>query len=354
MTEGFWRGRHALVTGHQGFKGSWLVSLLAHLGATTVGFGYDKRPDPLLSRLLRPQRHTGIEGDVNETARLEAVLREHEIEALFHLAAQPFVLKSYDDPIGTFRDNVLGTASVLDAACRVETVKAIVVVTSDKVYENREWDWAYRETDALGGKDPYSASKAAAEIVTRSMTHSFYRGDGKARVATGRAGNVIGGGDWGENRLVPDAARAFAKGEPLVVRNPGSRRPWQHVLDPLWGYVRLAESLLEDAVQRHDSCNFGPAPDDIWPVSRVADTLAAVWGGTASWTSSQPAGKAAHEARLLAVDSSRAHAWLGWQPRWATGEAIERTARWYKGFYSGEDPQALVAADIVAFLGQTP
>ena len=241
----FWSGRHVLVTGHMGFKGSWLVAALDRAGARTVGFGHDDRPDPLLYRFLKFRNHVSIEADVNDTERLRHALSEHEIETVIHMAAQPFVRASYAAPLQTVRDNVLGTASVLDAISSAASVKAAIMVTSDKVYENREWHWPYREADSLGGADPYSASKAAAEIITAAFRRSFFASDKSAQVATVRAGNVIGGGDWGADRLLPDAARAFSSGEPLVVRNPAAVRPWQHVLDALSGYLMVARRMLD-------------------------------------------------------------------------------------------------------------
>lgn len=347
-----WKGRHVLITGHMGFKGSWLTALLDRFGAETVGFGRDSRPDPLLYRQLRFQHHNGIEADVNETERLRGVLADNRIECVFHLAAQPIVLSSYEDPLGTFRDNVMGTASVLEAVRHSPTVRAAIIVTSDKVYENSEWAWPYRETDRLGGHDPYSASKAAAEIITASMISSYFKGGNGTRVATVRAGNVIGGGDWAEYRLVPDAIRCFSKGEDLLVRNPRSVRPWQHVLDPLSGYVMLAQAMLESqAPQRHAAWNFGPAADDAWPVSRVADAIAATWGDGAAWATPPDLPPKAREAGLLTVDSSRARAELGWKPTWHVRESVERTVRWYRRHHDGDDATTLVAEDIASFLG---
>ncbi len=346
-----WKGRRVLVTGHMGFKGSWLTALLDRFGARTVGFGRDARPDPLLYRQLRFDRHESVVADVNETDRLAKALNDDAIECVFHLAAQPIVLTSYTDPLGTFRDNVMGTASVLEAVRRSPAVKAAIVVTSDKVYENQEWSWPYRETDRLGGHDPYSASKAAAEIVTQAMISSYFSAAGCAQVATARAGNVIGGGDWADHRLVPDAVRGFSKGEGLVLRNPRSVRPWQHVLDPLSGYVELAQAMLgSETPLRHASWNFGPAADDAWPVSRIADAMTAVWGDGAAWKIVEQTTPAAHEAGLLTVDSARARAELGWEPTWRVRDAVERTMQWYRRHHEGDDANALVAADIEAFL----
>ena len=350
MNKQIWKGRRVLITGHMGFKGGWLTALLDSFGAQTVGFGRDARPDPLLYRQLRFERHESVDADVNDTDRLRATLHGKQIDCVFHLAAQPIVLSSYRDPLGTFRDNVMGTASLLDAVRHSPTVRAVVVVTSDKVYENREWAWPYRETDRLGGRDPYSASKAAAEIITQSMISSYFAGQDSARIATVRAGNVIGGGDWAAHRLVPDAVRCFSKGEALVLRNPASVRPWQHVLDPLSGYVVLAQAMLtRSAAMPYSSWNFGPAADDAWPVSRVADAITAIWGDGARWKAMEQAVATPHEAGLLRVDSSRARDELRWEPTWRVSEAVERTMKWYRRYHSGDDANALVMADIEAF-----
>lgn len=348
----FWRDRTVFVTGHMGFKGSWLVSLLSTLGARTIGFGKDDRT-PLLYQMLELPKHRSITGDINDTDLLAQALIESEASILLHLAAQPIVLKSYEDPLGTFRDNVMGTASTLEAARRSEALEAVVVVTSDKVYENRGWPWGYRETDTLGGHDPYSASKAAAEILAQSMRLSFFNGDGKAGMATARAGNVIGGGDWASYRLLPDAARAFSRGEILQIRNPNSTRPWQHVLEPLVGYLQLAEGLVEGRTQSiSHSWNFGPVAEDAIPVNQVVGLFAHEWGPEARWHA-EPSATGLKEASVLAVDASLSKAHLGWAPRWGVAEATRRTAAWYRDYASGRAASELVARDIEAFLSGT-
>lgn len=347
---GFWSGRRVLVTGHMGFKGVWLTALLDRLGAETVGYGRDDRT-PLLFRDIDGNGRASVEGDIRDTAGLAAVLRESRAEIVFHLAAQPVVRESYRDPVETFSSNVVGTASVLEAIRSAPSVAAVVCATSDKVYDNREWHWAYRETDALGGRDPYSASKAAAELVVASMAASFF-GAGKhpARIATARSGNVIGGGDWCRDRIVPDAARAFAAGATLMLRNPEATRPWQHVLDPLWGYMELARSLHRGEATLHAAWNFGPDPV-FAPVRDVVARLATAWGGDCRWAVEAQTGPQPHEAGLLAVDSTRARRDLGWRPAWDFDTAVARTAGWYRDFCTGAKPAgALVAADIDAFL----
>ena len=344
----FWKGRRVFVTGHMGFKCAWRCSLLARLGALSIGFGKDDR-QKLLYRGLDFPGHVHTTGDINDLPALEGALARSGSEILIHLAAQPLVLASYADPVGTFDTNVLGTAKVLAAARNVPSLRAIVAITTDKVYRNHEWSWAYRESDALGGADPYSASKAAAEIVVSSMAESFFSANGAAGVATARAGNVIGGGDWADNRLLPDAARALGRGEPLICRNPGSVRPWQHVLDPLAGYLLLAETLAAKPAGLPSAWNFGPTQDDTLTVGDVADIFVRGWADGASWTAA-PGVPAAKEARHLAIDSALARDKLGWRPRWRAGEAVERTARWFRAHHAGAQARELVDRDISDFM----
>lgn len=343
----FWKGKRVFVTGHMGFKGAWLCSLLAHMGAESIGFGRDER-ERLLYRELNLAGHSHHLGDVNDLPALTVALSGSRPDILFHLAAQPIVLASYADPVGTFDTNVLGTVRVLEAARKAADLKAIVVVTSDKVYRNNEWAWGYREQDALGGADPYSASKAAAEIATEAMVRSFFANDSAPQVATARAGNVVGGGDWAEYRLLPDAARAIAAGQPLIVRHPRSTRPWQHVLDPLAGYLMLAESLAGRRTAR-TSWNFGPAQEDAMTVGEVADLFVAAWSDGAAWTAAPEQVDVKHEAGMLTIDSSRARRDLGWHPRWRSDEAIRRTAAWYRDRAAGAQASVLVERDISDF-----
>jgi CDP-glucose 4,6-dehydratase len=348
----FWNGRRVFVTGHMGFKGAWLCSLLSHLGAETFGFGKDER-EKLLYRELQLTRHCSRVGDINDIDAVTAALAGFNADILFHLAAQPIVLTSYEDPLGTFETNVLGTVRVLEAARVAAGLKAIVVVTSDKVYQNNGTSRAFQEQDALGGADPYSASKAAAEIATHSMARSFFSRPGAARVATVRAGNVIGGGDWADHRLLPDAARAIGAGQPLICRNPDSTRPWQHVLDPLTGYILLAEELAHGKTAI-DAWNFGPIREDVLTVGDVADRFVAAWGGAAKWTAEPSRQTALHEAKFLAIDSRRAQRELHWQPRWRSIEAVERTAIWYRDHAAGRSAKELVERDISNFFSAAP
>lgn len=344
----FWRNKSVFITGHMGFKGAWLSSLLSHLGARTFGYGKDVRPN-LLYRELSLAGHSQTEGDINDLPLLSEKMVRSNAEVLFHLAAQPIVLNSYEDPIGTFEANVMGTARVLQAARFVPSLKSVVIITTDKVYQNNEWVWSYREQDVLGGDDPYSASKAAVEIVTHSMAASFFNDVTSPAVVTARAGNVIGGGDWAEHRLLPDAARSLGAAEPLVCRNPGSVRPWQHVLDPLAGYMLLAE-FAANKKSVFSAWNFGPAQNDFLAVRDVADIFVAAWGSDASWSSGPSGSTSKKESEILTIDSSLARRELDWAPRWSSTEAVKRTANWYRDFGRGFSARELVERDISDFL----
>jgi CDP-glucose 4,6-dehydratase len=343
----FWAGRRVLVTGHTGFKGAWLSLWLTQLGAEVVGFSAGVPTQPSLYEAARVgELVESVTGDVRDADAVAAAVARAAPEVVLHLAAQPLVRRSFAAPIETLAVNVMGTAHVLEAVRAAASVRSVVVVTSDKCYENREWPWAYREDEALGGHDPYSASKGAAELVTASYRASFFDGPGAAAIASARAGNVIGGGDWAQDRLVPDLARAAAAGTPLRVRNPDAVRPWQHVLEPLAGYLVLAQRAAADpGVAR--AFNFGPAPDEARPVGWVVDRLAARWGGAVR-VQTDP-GPHPHEAHHLRVDSSRARAELGWRPVWGLEAALDRTADWYRASADGADARALSLAQLEAF-----
>lgn len=351
-----WAGRRVFVTGHTGFKGSWLTLWLSAMGSDVAGYALPP-DDPGLFRSARLHelvRHT--EGDVRDAGALAGALARHEPEVVLHLAAQALVRPSYRDPVATYATNVMGTVHLLEAVRRTPSVRAVVVVTSDKCYENREWDWGYRETEAMGGADPYSSSKGCAELVTASWRRSFFppRDHGRhgVAIATARAGNVIGGGDWACDRLVPDALRAFAAGEALVVRYPDAVRPWQHVLDPLAGYLLLAERLLSDGPTFADGWNFGPGPDGERPVRDVVGTLTSLWGGDARWrTTGEPQ---PHEAGFLKLDCSKARARLGWRPRLAFTEALALTVDWSRSHAAEGRARELTLGQIEAYARSTP
>ena len=333
----FWRGRSVFLTGHTGFKGGWLSTWLLALGARVAG--YALAPDTTPSYFERcglAERLASRDGDINDAGALEAALGAARPSIVFHLAAQSLVRRSYRAPVETFATNVLGTARLLEAARRTPSVEAVVVVTSDKCYDNRERREGYREGDPLGGHDPYSASKAAAELVTAAYRRSFFA-EG-ARVATVRAGNVIGGGDWAEDRLVPDAMRALARGETVRVRNPSAVRPWQHVLEPLGGYLTLAERLVEsDAFAT--AWNFGPRDEDAVPVAALVELVLGLWGD-GRWQAVAEA-TAPHEAGLLRLDWTQARQRLGWRPVLTLKEAAELTVAWYRAAADGATPPAL-------------
>jgi len=331
---GVYAGRRVFVTGHTGFKGSWLVYWLLALGAEVTGYALEPDTDPsLFTELGLGSRMDTHVGDVRNLSHLRSLMSESQPEIVLHLAAQPLVRLSYEQPAETFETNVMGSVNVLEAARDCGSVRAIVNVTSDKCYENREWEFAYRENDAMGGYDPYSASKGAAEIVTAAYRQSFFSGDGSAAVASGRAGNVIGGGDWALDRIVPDCVRALSEGDPIVVRNPDAIRPWQHVLEPLGGYLWLAGRLFTEGRAFEGPWNFGPAPSGNLTVGQVVDIVLAEWG-EGSWTGPAAGTVNPHEARFLKLDCSKAADLLDWRPVWDANTALVETVGWYRDFYS--------------------
>jgi CDP-glucose 4,6-dehydratase len=336
----FWTDRRVLVTGHTGFKGGWTTLWLQAQGARVTGYALPPPTEPSLFETARVAE--GVEsviGDIRDGVRLQEVVRSERPEILIHMAAQPLVRRSYQNPAETYSTNVLGTVNVLEAARRVGGVRVVVIVTSDKCYENREWPWGYRESDALGGYDPYSSSKACAELVTAAYRQSYFPADHYDKhgvaVATVRAGNVIGGGDWADDRLIPDMMRAFTRREPVLIRNPQSVRPWQHVLEPVGGYLQLAQALWEHGPQYAEAWNFGPAEPEAKPVSWIADRICQTWGAGTSWQSDD--GSHPHEANLLRLDCSKAVARLGWASRWSLAQALEATTLWYKAHTRGEE-----------------
>ncbi len=344
----FWKGRRVFLTGHTGFKGGWLALMLDRLGAVVTGYALAPEGEHSLFDDARVARHAkSVIGDIRDLGSLKAAVAAAEPEVILHLAAQSLVLTSYDKPLDTFSTNVLGTANVLESAREAPSVRAALVITSDKVYRNREQPQGYVESDELGGRDPYSSSKACAELVASSYRDSFLAARGVA-VATARAGNVIGGGDWAANRLVPDFVRAFIAGKALGVRNPASTRPWQHVLEPIDGYLVLARCLLEDGKAHEGAWNFGPPPEAVQPVRRLADDLVAAWGGGAAWRA-EPVAQP-HEAGLLTLDATKARRELGWTPRLGYERGVRATVDWYKAFAGGADCEAKTLEQIDAYL----
>ncbi len=352
MTDPFWRNKTVFITGHTGFMGGWLALWLQHLGANVVGYAL---PPPTVPSLFETARvaegMASLKGDIRDFPRLRSVLAECRPEVVFHLAAQSLVRRSYADPLETYATNVLGTAQVLEAVRAVGGVRAVVNVTSDKCYENREWLWGYREDEAMGGFDPYSSSKGCAELVIAAYRRSFFPPAGHAEhgvaVASARVGNVIGGGDWAVDRLAPDVIRALLAGEPVRVRNPRAIRPWQHVLEPARGYLLLARKLYEDGPAFAEGWNFGPGEEDARPVSWLVERLAALWGDGARWERDE--GDHPHEAQCLKLDCAKARVRLGWTPRWNLERGIRATVDWYRAYAGGADMRAMTLAQVEQF-----
>jgi CDP-glucose 4,6-dehydratase len=339
----FWRGRRVLVTGHTGFKGSWLTAWLVRMGAEVTGFALAPQTVPsLYDEAGIAEGVADLRGDVRDAAAVTAAMRESGAEVVLHLAAQALVRPSYVAPADTYAVNVMGTVNVLDAVRVCPGVRVVVVVTSDKCFANQEWLWPYREDDPLGGRDPYSSSKACAEIVTAAYRDSFLARAGCA-VATARAGNVLGGGDWAEDRLVPDIVRSIIDDRPLVLRYPEAIRPWQHVLDPLAGYLILAQRLWSDP-DAAGAWNFAPGDEEGWTVRRIVGRLAELLDRPGDWAA-EP-GPLPHEAGLLRLDASRARTLLGWRPRFALDETLRLIAAWYGAHASGTPAADLVDAEI--------
>lgn len=349
MTPTFWANRKVFLTGHTGFKGAWLTIWLNGLGASVRGFALPPPTAPSLYALAELDALCdSVIGDVRDAVALEAAMTDFEPDVVIHMAAQSLVRPSYVNPVETYATNVMGTVHVLEAARKCRNLKAIVNVTSDKCYENREWVWGYRECDAFGGHDPYSSSKGAAEIVAGAYGRSFFHEKGGPTLASARAGNVIGGGDWATDRLVPDIVRAFAAGEEVSIRQPRSVRPWQHVLEPLSGYLLLTQKAVETGQAVAGGWNFGPTPDAVQTVGAVADRAAAIWGQGRSWKDTSDPG-ALHEAKLLQLDSTKARVQLGWKSRWSFDEALSATIDWYRRREDGADARRLCEGQIAAY-----
>lgn len=329
----FWAGKRVFLTGHTGFKGSWLSIWLAEMGAEVFGFALaPERAEDMFAALNLPLMLDGAlhhrVGDVRDIATIQAAMAEARPHIVFHMAAQPLVRRSYREPLETFATNVMGTVHLLEAARQTPAIEAVIIITTDKCYENREHDVPYMETDHLGGHDPYSSSKAAAEIVTAAYRRSFFAENGPA-IASARAGNVIGGGDWNEDRLIPDAVRAWQAREQLVIRFPGATRPWQHVIDPLRGYLTLAQALSQHGHDYAEAWNFGPRQEAVQPVSRIIEGLAAAWGSQVGWRAETQADQP-HEAQRLQLDCTKAAEQLGWEAEISLQTTLQLTADWYR------------------------
>jgi CDP-glucose 4,6-dehydratase len=340
----FWNGKKVLITGHTGFKGSWLAFWLEMLGANVCGYALAPDGEPnLFADLKLAGEIKSVTGDVRDLAHFEKVLQDFQPEIIFHLAAQSLVRKSYREPLETYTVNVIGTINVLEAVRKTDSVKSFVVVTTDKVYENKESYRAYSENERLGGYDPYSSSKACAELAVSAYRNSFFA-ESNCLIATARAGNVIGGGDWSEDRLLPDVFRSLVFGEKLSIRNPASIRPWQHALEPLAGYMKLAEKLYAGEKDFAEAWNFGPAEEDSKPVNWILEEIKRIWNEPVNWQIAE--GAQPHEACLLKLDSTKAKKELGWLPKLNLDEAVEMTVEWYRGFKDKQDLIRLTANQI--------
>ena len=344
----FWKGRRVFVTGHTGFKGSWLCLWLHELGAQVKGFALEPPTTPSLFNEARVAELVESEvGDIRDLERVTQSIHDFQPDILIHMAAQPLVRYSYDAPIETYAVNVLGTAHVLEAAKSCGSIKSVVSVTTDKCYENKEWVWAYRENEPMGGHDPYSSSKGCAELVTASYRRSYYEEKGIG-LASARAGNVVGGGDWALDRLIPDILRAFERGQPVVIRSPNAIRPWQHVLEPLSGYLALAQCLYEKPGDFAEGWNFGPNEEDAKPVSWILDRMVDAWPGS-SWQLDQATNNP-HEANYLKLDISKAKTKLDWQPTWDLKHTLENIVKWHRAWLSSDDIQAFSKIEINEFM----
>ncbi len=351
MNPTFWYGKRVLVTGHTGFKGSWLCLWLNILGAKVSGYSLKPSTKPSLYEIASVDANIDSTiADIRNLEQLQNTFSRQQPEVVFHLAAQPLVRESYQDPLETYSTNVMGTVHILETARKTDSVRTLVNVTTDKCYQNREWQWGYRENDRLGGHDPYSCSKACAELVTDSYRNSFFSGEGKQylQLATARAGNVIGGGDWANDRLIPDAIRAFMREQCLTIRNPHSTRPWQHVLEPLSGYLLLAEKLWGSNGDFAKAWNFGPEHNACIPVGIVAEKICSILGKPATWKhdkSVQPS-----ESGFLSLDSSLARTQLGWNTTWDFETGLLNTIEWYQAYLQNQDIKIVTLDQIHAFM----
>ena len=345
----FWKGKRVFVTGHTGFKGSWLSLWLQLMGAEVKGFSLAPPTQPALFEVAKVGDNMQTEiGDIRNLQQLSQSIRAFNPDVLLHLAAQPLVRLSYKEPVDTYSTNVMGTVNVLEAARYAPQLKSVVIITTDKCYENREWEWGYRENEPMGGHDPYSNSKGCAELVVSAYRRSFFYTNDTAAVASVRAGNVIGGGDWADDRLIPDILRAFEQQQPVIIRNPLSTRPWQHVLEPLSGYLVLAERLYNEGNAFAEGWNFGPKDDDCQPVQWILEKMVQFWGEEARYEwdkSEQP-----HEANFLKLDCSKAATRLKWHPQWRLSDTLEKIVHWHRSWLQGADMQTHCLYEIKGYM----
>ncbi len=356
MNPAFWQGKRVLLTGHTGFKGSWLSLWLQSMGAEVVGYALAPPTNPSLFEIAEvAQGMTSVIGDIRDLAKLQAVFAEYQPEIVIHMSAQPLVRYSYQNPVETYATNVMGTVHLLEAVRNTPGVKAVVNITTDKCYENREWVWGYRENEPMGGFDPYSNSKGCAELVSAAYRSSFFNADDYAQhgvaTATVRAGNVIGGGDWAQDRLIPDILAAFEQGRKVDIRNPHAIRPWQHVMEPLRGYLTLAEQLFEHGPSFGEGWNFGPNDEDAKPVGWIVEQMAALWGADAQWQ--VDTGVHPHEAHYLKLDISKARSRLDWHPALRLQDALALIIDWSKQRAAGANMRQLTLAQLQAYQALT-
>jgi len=349
----FWKDKKVFLTGHTGFKGSWLSLWLSSMGAKVTGYALAPNTEPNLFNVLEIDDlvEQSLIADVRDLANLQEAMSVAKPDVVIHMAAQPLVRYSYANPLETYATNVMGTVHLLESIRAINTVRATVVVTTDKCYENKEWTWGYRENEPMGGYDPYSNSKGCAELITSAYRQSYFSSPNSMnKIASARAGNVIGGGDWSEDRLIPDAIKAFEASQPLMIRNPLSTRPWQHVLEPLSGYLMLAQALYREGSSFASGWNFGPRDEDNRSVQEVVDILISSWGHSASWEkegSEQP-----HEANLLKLDCSKARSQLKWIPQWDLEVAIQKIVLWQKAYQKKENMREISLAQINDYMGK--
>ncbi len=355
----FWKGKKVLVTGHTGFKGSWLSLWLQNMGAEVVGVSLDPPTSPSLYEQAEVANGMiSLREDIRNLDKMKSIFMEYQPEIVFHLAAQPLVRYSYREPVETYATNVMGTLHILEAMRTSGSVRAAVMITADKCYENREWEWGYRENEPMGGHDPYSSSKGCAELLIASYQNSYFPSQEYAQhqtaIASVRAGNVIGGGDWAEDRLIPDIIRAFEKGEAVQIRNPNAIRPWQHVLEPLAGYVELAERLFEEGTDWAQGWNFGPQEEDAKPVGWIVKEMTKQWGEDATWNIDK--GDHPHEANYLKLDCSKAHNRLQWWPKWDLRTALKMIVEWHKVHIDGSNMKQICIQQITEYqvVGEMP
>ena len=340
INKDFWQGKRVFLTGHTGFKGSWMSIWLKMLGAEVTGFALPPATNPDMFTVVQNDREiNSIIGDIRDLSLIQRTIKQYKPDIVMHMAAQAIVRQSYREPIDTFQTNIMGTANILEAVRDTDTVKAVLCITSDKCYENREWVWKYRESDPVGGWDPYSASKGCSELVIASYKNSYFNDDlydsqGVA-VASARAGNVVGGGDWGHDRLIPDMIKSFSDGKRVIIRSPNAVRPWQHVIDLLRGYIMLTEKLYQYGPQYAEAWNFGPIDNDEKTVQEIVNKVSALWGNGASWELDKNFNP--HEALSLKLDSSKARARLGWSSALDIETTLEYVVQWYKAHHKGED-----------------